>query len=310
MTLTHRDVRASVLAALAVISSCGPRRPPGISGTCLHDRRRAAELPTGRPSPRIVAVVRELLLVAVAAAVYAGVRAATEGQLAEAHANARRILDLEHSLGIAWERGLQQAILASDLLVTCANWIYIWGHWPVIATVAVVLYIRSRGHYYVLRNAMFISGGIGFLFFAFLPVAPPRLLGGYVDTILNRSHSYRTLQPPSLTNVIAAMPSLHFGWNLLVGIVVFAATGRLVLRAFALAMPAAMGFAVVVTANHFVLDVAMGGMLVVVAYVIAREVSALPARTVREVESRPLSAPRAARRRPSRRQRPAPSAHL
>jgi hypothetical protein len=254
-----------------------------------------------------VGVVSELLLITLAAGVYAGVRAATEGQLAQALTNARQILDLEERLGIAWERGLQARILPSDALVTLANWIYIWGHWPVIVTVAIVLYARRRGHYYTLRNAMFISGGIGFVFFALLPVAPPRLFPDFVDTILDRSDSYRTLQPPSLTNAIAAMPSLHFGWNLLVGIVVFTATGRIVVRAFAVAMPLAMGFAVVATANHFVLDVVVGGLLVLVAYVLARKVTALPTRTLAKGDHRPLRP--GTRDRAPRRQRSAPLAH-
>jgi membrane-associated phospholipid phosphatase len=58
------------------------------------------------------------------------------------------------------------------------------------------------------------------------------------------------------------MPSLHFGWNLLVGIVLFTAFGCLAIRIFALTMPIAMAFAVVATANHFVLDVVVGVVVV------------------------------------------------
>jgi PAP2 superfamily len=85
--------------------------------------------------------------------------------------------------------------------VTLANWVHIWGHWPVIAAVAIALYRWNRPGYALLRNAVFISGAIGFLFFALLPVAPPRLLEvGLVDTVLERSTAYRALQPPELTN--------------------------------------------------------------------------------------------------------------
>ena len=71
---------------------------------------------------------------------------------------------------------------------------------------------------------MFISGLIGFAFFAAFPVAPPRLADrGIVDTVTEYSESYRALQPPALTNKYAAFPSLHAGWNL-VGIVLFQAT--------------------------------------------------------------------------------------
>jgi hypothetical protein len=253
-------------------------------------------------------VALELLLIGVAAAVYGGVRALTEREVDVALTNARHILDLEQALGVAWERSLQGAILANDAVVTLANWIYIWGHWPVITAAAVYLYAKRRDGYRLLRNAMFISGGVGFAFFALLPVAPPRFLPGYVDTVLERSSSYRTLQPPSVTNAIAAMPSLHFGWNLLVGVVLFGATRHVLLRGFAVAMPVAMAFSVVVTANHFVLDVVVGGLLVAVAFTLARRMTPKIATTLGALDE-PSPARRAPGDRAWRRQRPASLAH-
>jgi hypothetical protein len=206
------------------------------------------------------------VLVLFAAAVYGGVRAATERSAAEAIRNAHSLERLERALGLAWEGSAQSLIAGSDTLVALANWVYIWGHWPVIVAAAVALYLRRPTHYRVLRNAMIVSGLIGFAFFFALPTAPPRLARlGLTDTILEQSHSYRALQPPALTNQYAAMPSLHFGWNLLVGIVLFAAFTTLAVRVFAVVMPAAMAFAVVATANHFVLDLVAGAVVVLVA---------------------------------------------
>ena len=210
-------------------------------------------------------VAREVIIVSFAAAVYGGVRALTESSVSEAVANAEAIERLEQTLGIAWEHAAQSVILGSALLITLANWVYIWGHWPVIITAAVVLYVRRPTHYRVLRNALITSGLIGFLFFYLMPTAPPRLVAsGLSDTVLEYSRSYRALQPPSLTNQYAAMPSLHFGWNLVVGIVLFAAFTGLAIRVFAVVMPFAMAFAVVATANHFVLDVVVALLVVMV----------------------------------------------
>jgi membrane-associated phospholipid phosphatase len=154
--------------------------------------------------------------------------------------------------------------------VTLTNWVYIWGHWPVILGVATALYLYRRERYYLLRNALFVSGAIGFAFFAFLPVAPPRLLDlGLEDTVTNESSAYRALQPPGLTNQYAAFPSLHVGWNVVVGIVLLLTTAHLVVRLIAVISPLAMGFAVVATANHFVLDVVGGIAVVVVGLVVA-----------------------------------------
>src|SRR4029078_12726289 len=106
--------------------------------------------------------------------------------------------------------------------------VYSWGHWPVILGTAAALYHYRRDRYYVLRNALFVSGAIGFLFFAFLPVAPPGLLGpGLVDTVSDQSDAYRALQPPGLTNQYAAFPSLHVGWNIADGIVLLLTSASL-----------------------------------------------------------------------------------
>ncbi|HEY7793582.1 MAG TPA: phosphatase PAP2 family protein [Gaiellaceae bacterium] len=235
--------------------------------------------PPGAGAFRQFQVLREALVVAVAALTYFAVRNLTVGAWSEAFANARRIERLERWLHVDWERGLQETLLRDDVLVTAANWTYIWGHWPVILACGVLLYRRAPERYLLLRNAMFVSGAIGFLFFALVPVAPPRLVDpALLDTVSLHSDSYRALQPPGLTNQYAAFPSLHFGWNLLLGLVVWGATTNRALRAFAVLGPAAMATAVVVTANHFVLDVVGGLLVVLLGYVIARRLVPHPLR--------------------------------
>jgi hypothetical protein len=233
-------------------------------------------------APRALAsALRELVLVGGAALTYVGVRAVTEGSARAAVENGEAVLRLERRFALDWEDGLQDAVLPHDALVTLANWIYIYGHWPVIAATAVVLYKTRRAAYRLLRNAILVSAAIGFAFFALLPVAPPRLIGaGLADTVVERSGAYRAFQPPALTNQYAALPSFHFGWNLLVGIVVFSVASQFVLRAFAVGMPAAMGFSVIATGNHFVLDVVAGGAIVLVGLVVARHVAQHRERTL------------------------------
>ena len=215
--------------------------------------------------------LREAVLVAAAIVAYFAIRNQTAGSPGAAFTNARRIVDVEEWLDIAWEEAIQASIVGSDVLVTLANWVYIWGHWPVILGTAIALYLFRRDSYFLLRNAIFISGAIGFLLFALVPVAPPRLVPGtgLVDTVTERSDAYRALQPPGLTNQYAAFPSLHLGWNVLVGIVLLLTTTHLAVRALAVAMPFAMGFAVIATANHFVLDVAAGLVVVLAGFAAA-----------------------------------------
>ena len=233
------------------------------------ERSDAASSGPVRTRP-LLGMAREFAVVGFAAAVYGAVRAVTEGSVVQAIANAEAVNRIEHTLGIGWEQTVQSLVIGSTALVTLVNWIYIWGHWPVIIAASTFLYLQRPTHYRILRNAIVTSGLIGFFFFYEVPTAPPRLVDlGLADTVLQQSHAYRTLQPPSLTNQYAAMPSLHFGWNLLVGIVLFAAFTSVAVRAFAVAMPIAMGFAVIATANHFVLDVAVSIPVVVVGLAVA-----------------------------------------
>ncbi|MDJ0768207.1 MAG: phosphatase PAP2 family protein [Ilumatobacter sp.] len=222
---------------------------------------------TPRPGSRGGApwVAAQFGLVGAAILLYFGVRGMTQGDVDEAVAHGHDLLRFESALGLDVEEHLQDAVLAHDALVTAANWVYIWGHWPVIVATLVWLARRHRDHYRLLRDAMFVSGAIGLVVFALYPVAPPRLLGiGMTDTVTELSNSYRVLQPPSLVNRYAALPSLHVGWNLLVGVTVAGvARGRLG-RAFAIGGPIAMTAAVVLTANHYVVDAVAGAAVALV----------------------------------------------
>lgn len=197
-----------------------------------------------------------------AALLYFGVRGLTEGSASDAITHGYRVLHFEQGLGFAVEETVQNAVLASRVLTTLANWAYIWLHWPVIVLTLIWLHRRHRREYLLLRNAMFVSGAIGLVIFALYPVAPPRHLPDrFVDTVTELSNSYRVLQPPQLINEYAAVPSLHVGWNLLVGIFLFRYGRHLAVRVFGLVSPVLMALAVVATANHYVIDGLVGSAI-------------------------------------------------
>jgi hypothetical protein len=157
-----------------------------------------------------------------------------------------------------------------DWIVNLANWVYIWGHWPVIAAVALWLYRSQPDRYRLTRTALLVSGGIGLVIFTVFPVAPPRLAEmGLVDTVVQRSNFYHVLQPPALTNQYAALPSLHFGWNLLIGIALIRGATHPAAKALGVLLPTAMFAAVVVTANHYLIDTVAGGTLALVGLRVA-----------------------------------------
>lgn len=205
---------------------------------------------------------KQVLLISCAVLFYFGVRGLTEGAEATAVANGQRVLDLEAAIGLDHERTVQDWFGSTHALTTLANWVYIWLHWPVIVATLVWLHHRRIDHYLLLRNAMFASGAIGLVIFVLLPVAPPRLLpDGFIDTVTEFSTSYRVLQPPGLVNKYAAVPSLHVGWNVIVGVVLFSATSSRWIRTFAVVSPILMAIAVVATANHYMIDGLIGAVI-------------------------------------------------
>ena len=237
--------------------------------TILRGRRASrASIPAPAPGDGLVGwrpLLVQVVLVVGAALCYFLVRDLTQGAVAAAEENAERIVSFERALHIDWEGTVQGWVIGHDWLVDLANWVYIYGHWPVIGITLVILFLRVPDEYRLLRNAMFISGAIGLVIFALFPVAPPRFgILDLSDTVTERSSSYRTLQPPGLINRYAAMPSLHFGWNLLVGVIIWRVTTNRWLRAAAIVLPLAMCIAVVATANHYVADVVAGAAVALI----------------------------------------------
>jgi membrane-associated phospholipid phosphatase len=99
--------------------------------------------------------------------------------------------------------------------------------------------------------------------------------------VLMRSEAYRVLQPPAFVNPYAAMPSLHVGWDLLVGIAVASAASTVVLKWVGCLMPALMAAAVVLTANHYLVDGIAGASLALVGLAGAVGFERLSARRAR-----------------------------
>jgi membrane-associated phospholipid phosphatase len=217
--------------------------------------------------PRASWAAEQVLIVVAGIVVYFRVRGLTEASAELARTHAHYLVDLERGLHLDIESALQRPLQSSPALETAANWIYIWGHWPVlIATLAWLLW-RHRPQFLRLRDAMLVSGALGMVVFVSYPMAPPRLAGqGYVDTVTRSSRSYRYLQPPAFVNQYAAMPSLHVGWDLLAGVAIFTATTYVALRVVACVMPVLMAWAVIATGNHYLLDVVAGIALVAVGY--------------------------------------------
>jgi membrane-associated phospholipid phosphatase len=222
-----------------------------------------------------IRVVREILTVALAALLYFFVRGLMHSQVGDAMAHARALISLEQQLGIFHEPWLQSQVTSNDWMMNLANRIYIFGHWPVIAGTMTWLIWKHREWFAVYRSALLISGAIGLVVFVTLPMAPPRFVTdqGFVDTVTQHSHAYRVLQPPAFTNQYAAMPSLHVGWNLLMGIAIVRHASTRWARAFGWTMPLVMWIATIVTANHYLVDGVAGAIVALTGLAVAWKIS-------------------------------------
>jgi hypothetical protein len=215
---------------------------------------------------RVFRDVFEIGLVALAFLLYFLVRGSVVQRDAEALRNAINIIDIERSLGFFWEPELNAAILNYGALIQLFNAIYFWLDFPLIVAIGLGLYFFGHRHQYtVARDAVLASGAIALVVYHLFPVTPPRLLPpefGFVDTLAEYNNlSYQAQSTEFFVNPYAAVPSLHYGWAVLVGGVLFWTTRNLWLRALAVFMPIGQFTAILFTANHYILD-AMAGLVV------------------------------------------------
>lgn len=240
--------------------------PPGRTFTPLHTRPAMS----GR-----LRVMREAIVIALAALLYFWVRGLMHMQIELAFANADALIAFEERLGFFHEPWLQDQVLGREWLVTLANRIYIFGHWPLIAGTMTWLIWKHRDEFSLYRSALLLSGAIGLVCFLVVPMAPPRFMveQGFIDTVTRNTEAYRVLQPPAFTNQYAAMPSLHVGWNLLMGIAIVRCATSWWARGFGLLMPLVMYLSTIVTANHYLLDGVAGSAVALLGLALAWQIS-------------------------------------
>jgi hypothetical protein len=227
----------------------------------------------------------EATIVVLAYFAYETVRRLVAPDSNEAFAHAGSIIELERRLGIFYEPQLQALVIDHQWLVTLFNWVYVWGYLPVIIVAALYLYLRHHEFYTRYRNTFLLSGAVGLVIFAMLPVAPPRMFPefGFVDTVRESSLVYAHLDKSEVLNEFAAVPSFHFGWILLVALAMYQTSRSVIARIACWALPAMMLLAIVFTANHYVIDAIIGGALVLAALLVVRglELADVPGRWTR-----------------------------
>ena len=210
-------------------------------------------------------------------AVYVGYqrgRTLARDQAREAFTNARRVIDFERSLHLFSERTVQRISMHHDGVIWLLNHYYARVHFPLTTAFVVWLFIRHRASYRWVRTWLVSVTLIALAIHVAFPLAPPRMLAsyGFIDTLrLDGLHIYSVNPNQSLANQFAAMPSLHFGWSVIIA-TAFVAVRRTPWSVVAFAHPTITLVAIVATANHYWVDAVVALIVVSATLLVMRAV--------------------------------------
>ncbi len=234
---------------------------------------------------------RELLYVGVFYLLYSTTRnlfgSAGGGSTTHALHNAERVIQLEQWLGIFREQEIQSWFVGWPWFLRLWNIYYGTLHFIVPIVVLVLLFRRWPAAYRLWRNTLAFATGLALIGFSLFPLMPPRLLcdclygggaasdRGFVDTVdrYGGLWSFDSGTVKSISNQYAAMPSLHVAWSLWCALALIPRLRHRWAKVLVGLYPVATLFAIVVTANHYLLD-AVGGVAVLgIGYLLARLVT-------------------------------------
>jgi hypothetical protein len=207
--------------------------------------------------------------------VYEVVRGQGHATLAAARAHTDEIVALERHVHVFGERAVQRAAHFVPALPTTLGIAYIALHFLGTGAFLIWLHRNHRERFPLVRNTLVAATGIALAIYILYPVAPPRLAGlGFVDTV---SHSAKVNLSSdvlgSLYNPFAAVPSLHFGYALLVGVTVALVAKKRLVRVIGWSYPAVMLLVIVGTGNHFFFDAVGGGLAIGLGFLAASALS-------------------------------------
>lgn len=253
-----------------------------------------------------------------------------EGTVNVARRHALQVIHLEQRLHLFLELPIQHWFLKHPFILHWTNRIYSFIHIPGTILFLVWLFYytttqnrvdlplhnKSLGEahgspagprlYAARRRTMAVCNLIAFIVFTLWPCMPPRLLSdpdvpgavgkearsyGFVDTVHGAEGESSVWTQNKFCNQYAAMPSLHFGYSLLIGLTIMSiplapehrqsrtvqikmglrmrlpATRRMLCVVLGVAYPAIILTAIVATANHFILDAVAGAMVCGLAWI-------------------------------------------
>ena len=173
-----------------------------------------ATAPARHARPRLaLALAAEVAVMGTVFVAYRQVRHLSSGDTGQAMDNATRVVELERRLHVFSEQAIQRLALHSELVVGFLNRYYVAVHFPATIAMLVWAFCRHRAAYGRIRAAFLGVTLAALVIHVIVPLAPPRMLRGFVDTLdVYGPQIYPSDTTQSVANQFAAMPSLHFGW--------------------------------------------------------------------------------------------------
>ena len=201
--------------------------------------------------------------------VYSAVRNANGSNIPHALDDAKRIISLEHHLGIFHEATIQRWALHSKPLIITANYMYGSLHFIVTIGVAVWLFRKYSDDYPRFRNTLAVTTALALIGFTLFPLMPPRLLAmhgmhtNFVDTLERYPTFWSFDSGPAarISNQYAAMPSVHIAWSTWCALALVPRVKSRTSKILAASYPVLTLVVIVITANHYVID-ALGGLVI------------------------------------------------
>lgn len=216
-----------------------------------------------------VTTATELAVVMVLYGIWQKVRELAVTKTAGAMENAHSLWNFERRIHLPSEVALQKVFIHNRPIMQFLNVYYGGAHVPAAGAVLIWVFWRHRDRYAAVRNtfALTIAGCITIQ--ALVPMAPPRFLPdlGFVDAGLLYNLSVYGRGGSGVSNELAAMPSLHVGWCVLVALAVLAiSTSRW--KWLILLHPVLTILSITITANHWWMDGVVAVMVLSVAWVL------------------------------------------
>ena len=216
---------------------------------------------------------RQLGILVLVDLAYELVRGIADGQRSEAIANGQQVIDFERSAHSLFEPSVQAFFLPAHWVIDLANQLYLNAQFSIALGFLIWLYLFRNESYYFVRNMFVVSMGFALIGYTLYPTAPPRMFPqhGFVDTINDFSNvNHDSALAKIFINPYAAVPSMHCAFALMIG-----ATGVAVCRHWWAKVwwafwPILIAWVVIVTANHYWVDWALGWLVALTSFAIAK----------------------------------------